>query len=90
MQWEKILADAVNNGKIRELHLSKVPSLKTVENWDMVKPIGLVDHRTKHAHYKGALVKYNGNIYFVSDGKIDALSQWINWKFPITIKVEKD
>lgn len=88
MKWEKILADAVQNGTIRELYLSKVPTLKTVENWNNIKPIGLIDHKTKHAHYKGALVKYNENLYFISDQKINALSQWINWKFPTTIKVQ--
>ncbi len=87
MEWEKILADSVQDGSIRELHLTRVPTLKTVENWDNVMPIGLIDHRSKHAHYKGGLVKYQEKIYFISDIKIDSLAKWINWKFPTTIKV---
>lgn len=90
MEWEKILADSVKDGKIRELHLARIPTLKTVENWDNVKPLGLINHRTKHAYYKGGLVKYNDRIYYISDAKIDSLSQWINWKFPTTIKVTQD
>lgn len=89
MEWEKILSDSVEDGKIRELHLSKIPTLKSCENWDKVVPIGLVNHRTKHAYYKGALIRYNTKIYYISDQKIDSLSQWINWKFPTTLKVVK-
>ena len=87
MQWEKILSDSVEDGKIREVHLSKIPTLKTCENWDRVKPLGLVNHRTKHAHYKGGLILYNEKIYYISDQKIDSLSQWIKWKFPMTLEV---
>ena len=40
MEWQKILADSVQDGKIKELHLKKIPVLKTCDNWREVEPIG--------------------------------------------------
>ena len=37
MEWEKILADSVRDGVIKELHLRKLPVLKTVDNWKKVE-----------------------------------------------------
>ncbi len=87
MEWEKILFDAVKDGKIRELHLRKIPVLKTCNNWREVEPVGWVDHNMKLSHYKGAVVKLHGRIYFVTDKTINALSEYINWKFPRKIDV---
>ena len=55
-----------------------------------MEPIGWVDHQMKFTHYKGGLVKLKGNIYFVPEKTINALSEYINWKFPVTISVYKD
>mgnify|MGYP000870017522 FL=1 len=90
MEWEKILADSVVDGKIRELHLKKIPVLKTCNNWRDVEPIGWIDHKMKFSYYKGGLVKLRGSIYFVPEKTINALSEFINWKFPRHIDVVSD
>lgn len=86
MEWEKVLSNAVKNGQIRELHLQKIPVLKTCNNWKEIKPIGWIDHKMRHSHYRGGLVKLNDKIYFVREQTINALSEYIRWKFsPITV-----
>lgn len=90
MEWEKVLADAVRDGKIRELHLGKIPHLKTCNNWRDVEPIGWIDHQMKFAHYKGGLVKLNDKIYFVKDKTIDAISEYVKLNFNQNITVTKD
>jgi len=90
MEWEIYLKDSVQEGKIRELHLKKIPTLKTCNNWKEVKPIGWVDHEMKYSHYKGALVKLHDKIFFVTDKTIDALSPYMKFKIPQVIEVIKD
>lgn len=90
MEWELILADAVKDNKIRELHLSKVPVLKTADNWKNVEFLGWVDHEMKHSHYRGALVKVNGRLYFVKEATIKAIQQYLKWKARTVIEVVKD
>jgi len=90
MEWEIILADAVQNGKIRELHLSKIPVLKTTTNWKRVELLGWIDHQLKYTHYRGALVKLNEKIYFVKENTIQALQEYLSWKAKNTIQVIKD
>lgn len=87
MQWERILRDSVKEGTIRELHLRHVPVLKTAENWNDVKEIGLIDHRTKYAHYKGILVKYGDRIFYVSEERMQALAPFRQWNTKKSIKV---
>ncbi|GBF49935.1 hypothetical protein LPTSP4_14560 [Leptospira ryugenii] len=87
MEWEKILRDAVKDGSIKELHLRKVPSLKTCEDWNKVSELGLVDHKTKYAHYKGGLVKYGERLFYVSQERLDAVSPFRKWDFKTKIKI---
>ena len=87
MEWEKILRDAVKENSIKELHLRKVPSLKTCEDWKKVAEVGLVDHKTKYAHYKGGLVKYGDRLYFVADQRLEALTPFRAWNFKSKIKI---
>ena len=89
---DKISSNAVINGSIRELYLSKVPVLKTIDNWKSLELIGWIDHKFKLTHYKGGLVKLNNSLYFVREQTIKALQEYMTWKFPLTIKVitEKD
>lgn len=87
MEWQKVLADAVKDGTIRELHLSKIPQLKTCNNWREVEPIGLVDHKMKYSHYKGGLVKLNDKLYFVTDKTISAINEFIKLEFRHRINV---
>ncbi len=89
MEWEKVLADSVVDGKIKELHLKKIPVLKTCNNWREVEPVGWVDHQMKHSYYKGALVKLAEKMYFVPEKIINALSEYINWSFKNRIEVIK-
>ena len=87
MNWDTILQDAVHDGTIRELYLKRLPVLRTCNDWKKVEPLGWVDHRTNLAYYKGGIVKLTGNIYFVSDKTIDALSEFIDIKFKTKIEV---
>ncbi|HNJ03143.1 MAG TPA: hypothetical protein PLB73_02755, partial [Leptospiraceae bacterium] len=59
----------------------------TCENWNDVKEIGLVDHRTKYAHYKGLLVRYGERIYYVPEARMEALAPFRNWTSKVHIKV---
>ena len=90
MEWEKILADSVKNGTIKELYLRKLPVLKTVDNWKKVELVGWVDHQMKYTHYKGGLVKVNGKLYFVQDKTIQALQEFMKLDFPTKIVVVKN
>lgn len=87
MSWDYVLKDAVKDNAIRELHLKKVPTLKTCEDWKKVVEIGLIDHKTKYAHYKGALVKLGESLYFVDEKVLDAISPFRTWSFKQKIKV---
>ena len=87
VEWERALADSANDGKIRELHLRKLPLLKTTTNWRKVELVGWVDFHMKHTYYKGGLVKLNGNLYFVQEKTIEALREFMDWKFPRRINV---
>ena len=89
MEWEKILADSVKDGKIKELYLKKLPVLKTCDNWKSVELVGWIDHQMKFIHYKGGLVKMNGNLYFVQDKTINALREFMDWNFKNKIEVFK-
>jgi len=90
MEWEKVLRDSVKEGTIRELHLRHVPVLKNCENWNQVTEIGLVDHHTKYAHYKGILVKYGERLFYVPEARMQALAPFRPWKSKNSIKVIKD
>ena len=61
MEWEKILADSVKDGVIKELHLRKLPVLKTVDNWKKVELVGWIEHQMKHSYYKGGLSNLTEN-----------------------------
>lgn len=87
MEWERILSDSVQNGQIRELHLSKIPVLKTTSNWKKVEPLGWVDYKMKYSHYKGVLVKLNDKLYFVKESTIKALQQYVKWNLSKKILV---
>ena len=90
MEWERILVDSVKDGVMKELHLRKLPVLKTVDNWKKVELIGWIEHQMKHTYYKGGLVKLNGKLYFVQEKTIKALQEFMNWDFPVKIKVTTD
>jgi len=90
MEWEKVLADSVKNGVIKEIYLQKIPVLKAIDNWRSLELVGWVEHQMKHTYYKGGLVKLNGKIYFVQDKTIKALQEFMDWKFPLKIKVTTD
>lgn len=87
MEWERVLRDAVKDNSIKELYLTRIPSLKTCEDWRKVKEVGLVDHKTKYAHYKGGLVKYGEKIYYVTEERIEAIAPYRSWNFKKKIKV---
>lgn len=77
MEWESILRDSVVNGKIKGLHLVKLPVLKTCDNWKTVQILGWVEYQAKTAYYKGVIVKLNSNLYFVKQASFDAVKAYI-------------
>jgi hypothetical protein len=87
MDWDYVLRDAVKDNSIRELHLKKVPSLKTCDDWKKVAEVGLIDHKTKYAHYKGGLVKLGERLYFVDEKILDVIAPFRQWNFKNKIKV---
>lgn len=87
VEWEKVLSDAAKDGSIKELYLRKLPLLKTTTNWKKVELVGSIDHQMKYTYYKGGLVKLNGRLYFVQQKTIDALREFMDWKFPKRIVV---
>lgn len=87
IEWERVLADSAKGGTIRELYLRKLPVLKTVANWKKVELIGWIEHQTKYAFYKGGLVKINDKLFYVQDKTIQALQEFMSWKFPRRIHV---
>ena len=90
MKWEVILSDSVRHGKIKELHLGKIPVLKTCDNWKEVEPIGWVDHEMRLTYYKGGLVMLGEKIFFVTERTINALAPYIKLKFPKRIEILAD
>ena len=86
----EILAFVLKRYTIPESALKKVPSLKNCDNWKLVHPLGLVDHKTKMAYYRGALVELDGKLYFISKEMIAVLHQDRKWQFPRVIQVIKD
>lgn len=87
VEWDKLLRNSVQEGRIKELHLRKIPVLKNCENWKNVEPLGYVDYRGKFTQYKGMLVMLKDRIYFVTDKTMDALSGYIDWKMKTKIDV---
>lgn len=87
MEWESILANAIEDGCIREIYLKKIPVLRNTNNWRDVKPVGWIDHKMKYSHYKGGLVKLNDKMYFVQDKTIKAIDEFIKFRFPEKITV---
>ena len=87
MEWDRILKDCVQNNEIRELHLRKIPALKTCDHWDKVIEIGLVDFKNKYAHTKGGLVKYGERIFFVTEARLEAVSSFRHWNFKNKVNV---
>lgn len=87
MDWSQLMVRALQDGSIRELHLYQMPVLKNVENWNQVKEIGKVDFRGKHSDYKGAIVQYGSNYFFLPNARMDALSVYRKWNFKKNLRV---
>ncbi|MDH5717606.1 MAG: hypothetical protein OEZ22_08195 [Spirochaetia bacterium] len=87
MDWQTVLSKAIEDGKIRELYLYKIPVLKTCDNWSLVKEIGKVSFKGKHANYNGALVRYAESLYFVPEARIEALAPYRKWNLKTNIEV---
>jgi hypothetical protein len=64
-----------------------VPVLKTCENWNAVEEVGLIDHQTRFAHYKGIIVKYGERIFYVPEKRMEALAPYRPWKTKVRLKV---
>ena len=80
LPWEKMLCDSVKDGAIRKTHLRKIPVLKNCDNWKNVNVLGSVSCETKSVHFKGVMVRLNGNIYFVKEKTWVAVSGFLDVK----------
>lgn len=80
----------IKKSAIPEKRLTLLPVLRTCDNWKKVLPLGLVDHVTSLAVYRGALVELNGKLYFVRKETLAALQGEINWQFPRLVEVLKE
>ncbi|MES0488609.1 MAG: hypothetical protein ABUK01_01360 [Leptospirales bacterium] len=87
MDIQTLRRGGLDEFKIRELYLYKVPSLKTCDNWTAVKEIGWIEFKGKHATYEGALVQYGENVYFISHARIEALAPYRKWSLKQKIEV---
>lgn len=87
MDWKTLLHRGLDDYKIRELYLYKVPLLKNCDDWNAVKEVGRIDFKGKHSNYRGAIVKYGDGVYFVPDARIEALAPYRKWNLKKTIKV---
>ena len=87
MDFNKFNVDVIKNNEIKEVHLKRMPALKTCDNWKEVQEVGLIDHKTRLMHYKGAIVKLKNNYYFVASERIDAVGVYRGWNFSTTLKV---
>lgn len=79
MLIDTALEKSLARGEIRELYLRHIPVLKNCENWHNVKEVGLIDHQTRYAHYKGMIVKYGNRFYYLPEKSIQALSPFRSW-----------
>ena len=87
MNWEHILKDCIKDGEIRELHLRNLSVLKNCQNWNKVKEIGTVDHKTKYDHYNGLLVRLASSLYYLPYERAEALKPFRSWNTKNKIKV---
>ena len=87
MNWEHVLRDAIKDGEIRELHLRNLPVLKNCQNWNEVKELASVDHKTKYAHYNGLLVRHASSLYYLPQERVEALKPFRSWEYKNKIKV---
>jgi hypothetical protein len=84
---QKFVLEGLENKRIRELYLYKLPNLANVENWNEVKEIGYIKFKGKHANFNGALVSHKSKIYFLQESIIRNLSGLRKWKFPFEVAV---
>jgi len=87
MDIQTLQRQGLDDNKVRELYLYKIPVLKTCDNWGAVKEVGKIDFKGKHANYHGALVQYAENIYFIPHSRLEALAPYRKWNFKKTITV---
>lgn len=90
MELETLIERSLTDNEIRELHLYKLPILKTCDNWMAVKELGRVSFQGRHVNYSGALVKYGEKIYYVGDARIEALAPYRKWDMRKKIEVIKE
>lgn len=90
MELETLIERQLESNELRELHLYKVPVLKTCDNWSAVKELGRIDFQGRHTNYNGVLVKYGERIYFVGDARVEALSPYRKWDMRKKINVVKE
>lgn len=87
VNWEPVILTLKSDNKIRELYLRNVPVLRNCKNWNDVKEIGLIQHKTKYAYYNGLLVNYGSRLFYVSNEKIEALKPFRSWSKKKSITV---
>ena len=87
LNWALLAEELREKGSIRELHLYKVPELKTCNNWGLVKELGRIEFKGKYSVYRGGLVEYGGKVFYVPESRIQALARFRKWNFKKDIRV---
>lgn len=86
-KYEEILRNSVVDNKIKAEHLRHIPKLKTCDRWHDVIFLGRVNHKFKHSHYDGGLVKLNGKIYYINAKQIQSIVSFTKWNTSNIINV---
>ena len=90
IKWQEILRNSVKGDSIKAAVLRKIPHLKTCPFWEQAEFLGRVFYHVKFATYDGGLVKYDGRIYYVNKGQIQALRAFVHWNTNKVVTVIED
>lgn len=90
MELDTLIDRHLEKNELRELHLYKLPILKTCDNWTAVKEVGRIDFDGRHANYNGVLAMYAGRFYFIGDARIEALAPYRKWDMRKKINVIRE
>ena len=90
IKWEDILRNSIIDNTIKASYLEHLPKLMTCDNWDNAIFIGRVSYQFKITNYEGALVKYDGKLYYINLKQVQAVSNFVKWNTSNIIKVIND
>ena len=87
IKWQEILRNSVKGDSISSTSLRKIPHLKDCPFWDQAEFIGRIYYKVKYGTYDGGLVKYDGRIYYINKGQMEALRSFLHWDLKKVVTV---